>query len=77
MPDKIQNIISVKASDDYHLFIKFEDGFEKNIDFKTFIKNGISSQFSDLNLFKKVRVEFGTLVWDNGYELCPVTLREC
>ncbi len=75
MANKIYNILTVQPTHEYHVLVKFEDGLEKDIDLKTFIGKGVSASLANPEYFKKVKVDFGTLVWDNGYELCPVTLR--
>ncbi|MDX2189467.1 MAG: DUF2442 domain-containing protein [Bacteroidota bacterium] len=74
--NKIINIISVTPLENYQLHIEFEDGLNKKINVLPFIKNGISKYILDLNNFKKVKAENGYVIWDNGYDLCPVFLRE-
>ena len=75
MGNKIYNILEVKPTHEFHVLVKFEDGLEKDIDLKAFIGKGVSASLSNPEYFRKVKVDFGTLVWENGYELCPVTLR--
>jgi Protein of unknown function (DUF2442) len=54
----------------------FEDGLKKTISIKPFIKTGKSKELEDLNVFNSAYVDYGTLVFNNEYDFCPVTLRE-
>jgi Protein of unknown function (DUF2442) len=74
---EIIDITAVKTTNDYILEIVFSDGLQKKIDFRPFIKDGVSKQLLDLEMFNTVKVDFGTIVWQNGYDVCPVFLRNC
>lgn len=73
---EIIDITAVKTTNDYILEIIFSDGLHKKINFKPFIKEGESKQLLDLEVFRTAKVDYGTIVWDNGYDICPVFLRE-
>ncbi|HCA43101.1 MAG TPA: DUF2442 domain-containing protein [Bacteroidetes bacterium] len=77
MNQKIINIIEVKPLDNYSLYIKFEDGINGEINLKkNFITNGLSRDLLNEKIFKSVKIESGGgIVFENGYDLCPVTLR--
>jgi hypothetical protein len=68
---KIKNIVEAIPLEDYHIVLKFNDGIEKKIDIRPFIKNGVSSKLKDFNYFKKVQVVDGFITWDNGFDFCP------
>ena len=68
---KIKNIVEAIPHEDYHIVLKFNDGIEKKIDLRPFIKNGESSKLKDLNYFKKVQVLDGFITWENGFDFCP------
>jgi hypothetical protein len=74
--NEIIDITSVNPTNNYVLEIVFSDGLQKKINFRPFIKEGISKQLLDLEVFKSVKVDYGTIVWNNGYDVCPVFLRE-
>ena len=76
MKRKIMHIVSVKALENYHLEIVFEDGLKKIVSIKQFIKNGKSKELADESIFKSVHIDYGTVVFKNDYDLCPVVLRE-
>ncbi|MFZ1749043.1 MAG: DUF2442 domain-containing protein [Saprospiraceae bacterium] len=68
---KIKNIVEAIPSEDYFIKVMFDDGLEKRIDIKPFIKNGISSELKDIAYFKKVMVVDGFITWENGFDFCP------
>jgi len=71
--NKIKN---VRPLDNYFLEVTFIDNFKKVVDFKPYIKGGISDKLSDLEYFKKVQIDkFGGIAWDNGFDFCPNFLR--
>jgi hypothetical protein len=72
---KIHDIIEVKPLEGYKLFIKFDDGLSKSIDIKPYIGEGISKDLESSDYFNKVYIDNGTITWPNGYDFCPVYLR--
>ncbi len=66
-----QGVIAVNAMDDYKLFLCFDNGEKKIFDAKPILSYGRFKELSDLNLFKKVRVSFDTVEWENGLDLDP------
>ena len=64
--------ITVKYIKDYLLEVKFSNNKIKTIDLRDFLfesTNPMTTQFRDMNLFKKVRVEFGHLSWNGEMDL--------
>ena len=54
---------------DYMIRVVFEDNSIKTIDLKPFIQKSqhpAVKKFLDINLFKKFKVEFGSLCWEGG-----------
>ena len=72
----ILEIKSVKTLANYHLEVEFEDGLKKNINFLPFIKDGVSKQLANKQMFNTAKVDYGTVVWENGYDVCPLVLRQ-
>lgn len=71
--NKIKNI---RYLENYFLEITFIDDFKKVVDFKQFIKGGLSDNLSDLEYFRRVEIdEFGGIAWENGFDFCPNYLR--
>lgn len=71
-------VVKVKALPNHHLQLLFEDGVEKVVDLMPFIRQeGISAPLQDEMYFAQVSVEAGGgITWPNGYDFCPVFLRQ-
>jgi len=65
---------SVHPTQDYLLEIVFNNNEKKYFDVKPYLNFGLFSELKDLNLFKTVKVELGTVAWQNGLDICPDTL---
>jgi len=66
-----------KVLDDYRIWLRFEDGFEGTVHLKSLLKKGIAAELLDAVTFGKVSIESGGgLVWENGFDICPNSLRE-
>lgn len=67
--------ISIKKAvylEGYKIKIIFSDSIERIIDFQNFLsiaKNPMTKKYLNLNLFKKFKIRYGDLEW-NDYELC-------
>jgi hypothetical protein len=62
---------------DYRIWIKFTDGFESVVNIKPFLGKGITNELLHPTAFNKVNIESGGgLAWDNGFDICPNSLRE-
>jgi hypothetical protein len=73
----MESIVEVKPLDNYHIWVKFADNFSATINIKPFINKGISSELSEINYFKQVRIDpFGGITLENGFDFCPNFLRE-
>jgi len=71
----IHDIIFVEPLNDFFLKVTFDDGFTKAFDMKPFIGGGISEELKNPSFFRKVYIDNGALTWPNGYDFCPVFLR--
>ena len=71
-------ITSVKHVKDYKLIVKFEDDTIKYIDMYPFISSSshpLIRKILNMKLFKKVRIEHGTLAWgDNEFDINPISI---
>ena len=73
----MNRITKIKTLDNFSIWIKFNDGITKTIDFRPFIGQGISKELMDENYFKQVSIESGGgLEWPNGYDFCPNYLKD-
>lgn len=68
---RVLKIISAEYIKDYKININFSNGVEKVINFEPFLRqarNPMTSKYLDKGEFKKFKVEYGDLIW-NDYEL--------
>jgi hypothetical protein len=73
----VNEVIEFKVLQDFHLWVKFQDGFAQSLDIKPFLGNGFTAELLNPAEFKKVHIESGGgLEWENGFDLCPNFLRE-
>ena len=73
----MNEIIEIKVLDNYQIWMKFQDGTSKTVDFLPFIGKGFTVDLLDPSYFAKVEIESGGgLSWPNGYDFCPNFLKE-
>lgn len=68
------DIIDVKPQDNFLLWLKFENGEEKEFDCKPLFEKKPFQILSDKQFFKKVKLGFGTVVWSDEIDISPDTL---
>jgi hypothetical protein len=64
-------IRSVEATDDYRLILRFDNGEERIFDATPLLATGRFRELARLEAFRKVRVVFDTVEWENGLDLDP------
>lgn len=72
-------VTDAKALANFHLWVRFSDGTEGDVDLKGFIesdKRPIVAALRDPKQFAAIRVESDTVVWQNGFDLAPEYLYE-
>jgi hypothetical protein len=74
----METIICVRPLKDHKIEVLFNDGVRAEIDIRPFIKSqGMSQSLNDEMLFNTVKIdEAGGIVWENGFDFCPVFLRQ-
>ncbi len=73
----MNQVIELNVLDNYRIWLKFNDGAEKIINFRLFLGKGFTSDLLDYEKFKKVFIEpGGGIAWENGYDFCPNYLKE-
>ncbi len=77
MTHAIYQVRSFEIVAPYTLDVYFDDGASQRIDFRPILKGELYQPLRDLKLFNQVRInpEVHTLVWPNGADLDPETLR--
>lgn len=72
--EKQVRVEAVEPLEGYKLKVSFTDGTSRLVDFERDLKGPMFEPLKDVNVFRKVRVEYGTLVWPNGADVCPDAL---
>jgi len=74
----METVSFVKPLKNKKIEVIFNDGARAKIDIRPFINSeGISQTLNDETLFQTVRIdEAGGIVWNNGFDFCPVFLRQ-
>ena len=73
----MNEVIEIKVLDNYQIWIKFNDGEEKTVNFKNFFGKGLTKELLEEENFKKVMIEpGGGIAWYNGFDFCPNYLKE-
>jgi len=71
-------VIKAKYLKDYEVVVYFSDGQARQIDLLPFLESTklvLVKKYLDKNLFKTVRVEYGTLCWgDNEFDINPIDI---
>ena len=73
----MNTIAEIKILDDFNIWMKFDDGLEKVVDFSPYLGKGFSKELLNPDKFRQAFIEEGGgIAWPNGYDVCPNYLRE-
>ncbi len=74
---KLYRVTDFQRAEDYVLVIRFDDGTEQVIDFEPVLYGELWGLLRDAILFDQVQIDSiaHTLVWTNGADFDPETLR--
>jgi hypothetical protein len=73
----MNKVVAFKIGEDFQIWLQFQDGEAKMVDFKPLIGKGISSLLLDKNYFHLVSIDIaGGLEWPIGMDFCPNFLKE-
>ncbi len=67
---------SVKAADDHRLILSFGNGEQRVFDVTPLLSFGRFRELALPEVFKKVRIAYDTVEWENGLDLGPECLYE-
>jgi hypothetical protein len=72
----LRNVKKVKYLERYKLELHFTNGKIKIFDMEDRLRNAKNMfiPLKDIEFFKQVKCEYGTIVWPNGVDLCPDVL---
>ena len=73
----MNKIIAIKLLENYKVWLKFDDGFDTQINLKPFLGKGMTKDLLEKDKFNTLRIEAGGgIAFYNGYDFCPNYLRE-
>ncbi|GAB4263030.1 DUF2442 domain-containing protein [Deferrisoma sp.] len=77
MTHGIYKVTELVVEGPYTLRLRFDDGAEVTIDFRPVLEGEVYGELKDPEVFRQVRIdpEAHTLVWPNGADFDPETLR--
>ena len=65
---------NVQPTDNYHLILTFENGDKRLFDMNPYLNIGIFQELKDKAQFKKVKVSFDSIKWENEADFDPEVL---
>ena len=72
----MRKIIKVKLLEDYKLELTFDNNVVKIKDMKPHFNEGVFKRLKHKEIFDSVRINFGTICWDEDIDLCADYLYE-
>jgi hypothetical protein len=73
---KYHGVTSVKAADGYRLILGFGNGEQRVFDVTPLLSFGRFRELAAPEAFRKVRIAYDTVEWENGLDLDPEYLYE-
>jgi hypothetical protein len=73
---ELYDVVGFEIVGDYTLWLQFDDGFERTIDFRPVLYGAVFEPLRDLELFNQVKLnpDTGTIEWPTGADFDPETL---
>ena len=73
----IPRVMHAEYLGEYKIRLRFVDGAEGDVDLSSELYGEVFEPLKDKDLFRRFSIhpEFGTLVWANGADIAPETLR--
>jgi hypothetical protein len=65
------SVVKVVPNEDFTLAVWFDNGEEGILDMKPYLGVGVFQRLKDYEHFKRVRVAFDTIEWDESVDLDP------
>ncbi len=73
----MNEVKEIQILNDYRVWMKFQDGVEKVVDFHPYIGKGFTAELLNPEKFRQVFIEQGGgLAWPNGFDFCPNYLHD-
>lgn len=75
---KRAKIVACQPKPNYHVWIRFDDGLEGEVDLNHLVGKGVFKAWNSIEFFNSVRVDpkTDTISWGEDIDLDPYVLRE-
>jgi hypothetical protein len=68
-------VLAAQPLEDYRVRVEFEDGSQKELDLEPYLRGPIfESVRNDPGVFRSLKVQDGTITWENGADIDPDVL---
>jgi hypothetical protein len=64
-------VIAAKYQTEYKIDLEFNDGVSMSVDLKNELVGEVFEPLRDKLYFKKFRIKYNTIEWENGSDLAP------
>ena len=71
MNPRVKNAVPLE---NFKLFIEFDNGETGEYDCSHLLDFGVFKELQNINYFRQVRVQYGTVTWPNDQDICPDTV---
>lgn len=72
--NELPTVVRAEYRGKYRIHLTFNDGVEKTVDFKPWLRGEIFEPLKDLDYFQRFFVDGWTVCWPNGADIAPETL---
>jgi hypothetical protein len=72
--EPLLDVVQVKATADYLLYLTFENGETRVFDMSPYLEKRPFDRLKDSPLFVLAKVDYGTVVWPGNIDIAPETL---
>jgi hypothetical protein len=73
----MNDVVDIEYKGGFVYRVVFDDGQSGNVDFSEYLGRGpVFEPLREMTLFKKAKIEGGTITWPNGADVAPETLYE-
>jgi len=72
----MRETINVEVLPNYELLLTFDNKVKKIKDMKPYLDQGVFKKLKEEEFFKKVKISFGTISWEDGIDMCADSLYE-
>lgn len=70
-------ISGVRPLENYILWVRFNNGEERTVDFNSLLEDAVFSPLKELSVWKSVYIDYGCTVWNDGeIDIAPEYLYE-